>query len=90
MEEVEAAVLAQRLQEDRTLSEIAATLGIDLSTVARSKVQPAKAVQPWKIKPMRESCHKIQGCPPGEMGFGGAAKPFPLEAGTSVTSFGFG
>ena len=35
LEEVEAAVLAQRLQEDRTLSEIAATLGIDLSTLVR-------------------------------------------------------
>ena len=35
LEEVEAAVLAQRLQEDRTLSEIAATLGIDLPTLVR-------------------------------------------------------
>ena len=35
LEEVEAAVLAQRLQEDRPLSEIAATLGIDLSTLVR-------------------------------------------------------
>lgn len=35
LEEVEAAILTEHLQEDRTLNEIAASLGIDISTLVR-------------------------------------------------------
>ncbi|UQT50104.1 hypothetical protein M5E87_11385 [Flavonifractor plautii] len=83
LEEVEAAVLAQRLQEDRTLSEIAATLGIDLSTLVRKiKSTTCQSGTTVENKTVRESCHKNTGMSPGEMGLRqGQPKPFLLRGG---------